>query len=67
MFLVTGKDPDILVNLAQPAINVAVKWGEDNCLRFSPTKTQVILFHRKNKLVVKENLYINEDQALLLG
>ena len=59
MFLITGKDPDILVNLAQPAIDVAVQWGEDNGLRFSPMKTQVILFHRKNKLVVKENLYIN--------
>ena len=73
MFLVTGKDPDILVNLAQPAINVAVKWGEDNGLRFSPTKPQVILFHRKNKLVVKENLYINwtklsfSDEVSYLG
>ena len=73
MFLITGKDPDILVNLAQPAIDVAVQWGEDNGLRFSPMKTQVILFHRKNKLVVKENLYINgtklsfSDEVTYLG
>ena len=73
MFLVTGKNPDILVNLAQPAIDVAVQWGEDNGLRFSPVKTQVILFHRKNKLVVNENLYIDgtklsfSDEVTYLG
>ena len=73
MFLITGKDPDILVNLAQPAIDVAVQWGEDNGLRFSPMKTQVVLFHRKNKIVVKENLYINgtklsfSDEVSYLG
>ena len=56
MFLVIGKDPDIQVHFVQPSINLAVNWGEENGLRFSPMKTLVILFHRENKLAVKGNL-----------
>ena len=62
MFLVAGKGPDIMVDLAQPAINLAIQWGEENSLRFSPTKTQVIMFHRKNKLRVRGSLYINDSK-----
>ena len=73
MCLATGKDPDILVNLAQPTINLAVRWGEKNGLSFSPMKTQVILFRRKNKLAVKGDLYIDgtklyfSDEVSYLG
>ena len=59
MFLIQGISPDILNDLAQPAINWAVQWGRDNGLVFSPKKTRVILFRRKNKLKVESSLYVN--------
>ena len=62
MFLVTGICQQTLMDLAQPAINTAVKWGQDNGLKFSSKKTQVIWFHRKNKFEVKGNLYINDSK-----
>ena len=73
MFLVTGICPKILLDLAQPAINMAVEWGRDNGLVFSHKKTQVILFKRKNKVKVEGNLYINgskipfSDEVTYLG
>ena len=57
MFLIQEISPDILIDLAQPAINWAVQWGEGHWV--GPKKTQVIFFHRKNKLKVEGNLYIN--------
>ena len=59
MLLILGRSLDILVDLAQSAINWAGQWGRDNGLVFSLKKIQVILFHRKNKLKVESNLHIN--------
>ena len=58
MFLITGIDPNTLFNLAQPAIDLAVAWGQENGLTFSHKKTQVILFKRKNKSKVECNLHM---------
>ena len=58
MFLVTGICPQTLLDLAQPAIDMAVEWGKDNGLVFSCKKTQVILFNRKNNFKVEGNLHI---------
>ena len=66
MFLIQGMSPDILIDLAQPAIDLAVQWGRENGLVFSPKKTQVILFRRKNKLEVEGNLYINGSKLPFL-
>ena len=66
MFLITGICPQILLDLAQSAINEAVQWGQDNGLKFSSKKTQVIWFHRKNKFTVKGDLYINDSKVPFL-
>ena len=41
--------------------------GGDNGLMFSSEKTQVILFHRKNKLKVEGNLHINGSKLTFSG
>ena len=58
MFLITGKCQNTLLDLAQPAIDMAVQWGKDNGLVFSHKKTQVILFNRKNRFKLDRNLYV---------
>ena len=64
MFLIQGTSPDILMTLLSlPSIGQCR--GRDNELVFSPKKTQVILFHRKNKLKVEGNLYNNGSKLPL--
>ena len=58
MFLITGICPETLINLAQPAIDLAVAWGQENGLTFSHKKTQVILFRRRNETKVESNLHM---------
>ena len=58
MFLVTGICPQTLLDLAQPVIDMAVAWGQDNGLVFSCKKTQVILFTRRYNVKMRGNLHI---------
>ena len=49
LILLSGPDPHTLVNLAQEALNKISQWGQHRGLKFSPTKTTAVLFHRKYK------------------
>ena len=42
------------MDLAQPAIDCAVAWGEENDLSFSTRKTAVVLFTRKRNLKLRQ-------------
>ena len=48
--ILEGKDPKMLVQLAQPYINKAVEWGGNNGLSFSTDKTTVGFFNKKTSL-----------------
>ena len=45
-----GKDPYILIEKMQIAMNRALNWGQQSDLTFSTTKTVVVLFTRKRKV-----------------
>ena len=62
MFLVSGICPETLVDLAQPAIDCAVAWGEENDLSFSTKKTAVVLFSRKRNLKLSKKLRMNGEE-----
>ena len=62
MFLISGISPEVLIDLAQPAVNQAVEWGKQNGLRFSTKKTQAILFTRSKKLGNLKRLRINGNE-----
>ena len=62
MFLVSGICPETLVDLAQPAIDCAVAWGEENELSFSTRKTAVVLFNWKRSLKLSKKLRINGEE-----
>ena len=62
MFLVSGICPETLVDLAQPAIDCAVAWGEENDLSFSTRKTAVVLFTRKRNLKLSKKLRMNGEE-----
>ena len=62
MFLVSGICPGTLVDLAQPAIDCAVAWGEENDLSFSTRKTEVVLFTRKRNLKLSKKLRMNGEE-----
>ena len=62
MFLVSGICPETLVDLAQPAIDYAVAWGEENDLSFSTRKTAVVLFTRKRNLKLSKKLRMNGEE-----
>jgi ribonuclease HI len=47
--LISGPDPTTLVFIAQEALAKISRWGLDNGLKFSPSKTTAVLFHRKYK------------------
>ena len=47
--LISGPDPTTLVLIAQEALAKISRWGSDNGLQFSPSKTTAVLFHRKYK------------------
>ena len=48
--LVCGKDPHTLVSLLQAGLDKVTKWGQENGLNFSPTKTVAVVFGaRKTK------------------
>ena len=72
MFVVRGKDPYTLVNIAQQTVNKALKWGVENGLTFSAKKTAVVMFSRK-KWETKARIKINgqelpfQDSAKYLG
>ena len=59
MFLISGICPNTIMDLAQPAINVAVDWGTENGLKFSSKKTQVVLFTRRRKVGDVKSLKMN--------
>ena len=47
--LISGPDPTTLVFIAQEALDKISRWGLDNGLKFSPSKTTAVLFHKKYK------------------
>ena len=48
ILLVSGKDPQTLVNLMQKAIKEVVTWGNKNGLTFNPEKTSAVIFTKKH-------------------
>ena len=42
-----GKNPNVLVNRMQKAINTAAAWGKEQGLAFNATKTVAVIFTRK--------------------
>ena len=47
LVLVTGIDPDTLVDLAQPVIDNITKMGLEKGLSFNPNKTVAVMFTNK--------------------
>ena len=45
----SGPDPNALVDLMQEAIKVTLEFGFQENLKFNPSKTKAMFFHRKNK------------------
>ena len=70
--MVSGNDPDKLVDLTQPLLNELIKLGAEKGLAFNALKTQVVLFTTKKKKASKK-LKINNtpidfsDGAKYLG
>jgi hypothetical protein len=54
--LITGKKPDILMEVIQTKINKIVQWGKSNGLTFSPQKTVAVLFTNKTKIPKLQSL-----------
>ena len=42
----SGPNAQDCVNRAQKGVDEATRWGRENLLKFSPTKTEAILFTR---------------------
>ena len=61
MFVVRGKDPYTLVNIAQQTVDKALSWGDKNGLTFSAKKTAVVMFSRK-KWTTKARIKINGQE-----
>ena len=63
--VICGKRPDILMHRMQLAVNKALRWGETTGLSFSPSKTTVVLFTRKNMIAWPPTLKMGETASLL--
>ena len=46
---IVGKDPSVMLDLMQEALNKTAQWGVKNGLTFSAEKTTAMFFHRKYK------------------
>ena len=55
-----GDDPAQLVAELQKTVTKIVEWGNSCGLRFSPSKSCAILFHRKRKTPTITHLHINQ-------
>ena len=55
----TSSDPNVAVNRVQRALNKAMEWGEENKLRFSPTKSMALCFTRRHKPKKPRNLKVH--------
>ena len=58
MFIINGKCPNTLIDLAQPVIDCASEWGKENGLKFSTTKTVVVLLTTGKQ---ERSVWINRD------
>jgi hypothetical protein len=47
VMMLSGPNPDLLIDQAQPYLAQALQWGKDNGLTFSSTKTVAVMFTRK--------------------
>ena len=56
---VHGVDINTLVDIMQPELNKAFKWGLKESLIFVPEKTSAVLFHRKRKAINPKKLTLN--------
>ena len=56
---VHGIDPNTLVEIMQPELDKAFKWGRKEKLLFVPEKTSAILFHRKRIAINPKKLTLN--------
>jgi len=48
VLLAGGLDPNTLMDLLQPVINMVAKWGSDRKLKFSHSKSNAVLFTNKH-------------------
>ena len=54
--MIVGKNPHLMMRHMQRAVQSALDWGEECELHFSPAKTVVVLFTRKYKPVIPQEL-----------
>lgn len=59
--LITGVDPESMVDLMQDHVNKMIKWGTDNGLKFNTQKTTAIVFTNKRKFTTKRILIFGEE------
>ena len=52
--LLSGLDPDALVEIAQPRVNKLIEMGSERGLEFNPSKTEIVMFTMKKKMPVKK-------------
>ena len=57
---IEGNNPEQLVAELQTVLNNIVAWGNNCGLKFSPTKSTAILFHRKQKKPIVTPLKLNQ-------
>ena len=57
--IVTGPDPNTLVDVGQNVVDSAVEWGKASGLDFNATKSAVLLFSNRYKVPSIKNILIN--------
>ncbi len=51
LLYISGRIPNTMVEILQPALEEVLKWGSQNGLTFNPTKTSVVLFTKRRTTV----------------
>jgi len=71
--IICGNNPQLLMSRMQKAVNTALEWGKSVDLTFSPSKTVVVLFTKRRKFVMPNDLLMGDvripfsDQVKYLG
>ena len=65
-FLIRGIDIDTIVDIGQQCLNKIRDWGQKTGLRFSPTKTEGILFTWKKRSILKTPLKLGDKEIKIV-
>ena len=65
-FLIRGIDIDTIVDIGQQCLNRIRDWGQKTGLRFSPTKTEGILFTWKKRSIIKTPLKLGDKEIKIV-